>query len=82
MLKKLNNLSKKTVGLFWTASLAVIVGVMLILFASSLLGMELPMLMVRILGVIDILAIPVLAWTTCRKFRLFRRKSGSGNTKD
>lgn len=77
----LNKLSKKTVERLWAASLIVIGGIMLILFAASVLGFELPLLMVRILGVIDILAIPVLAWTTCRKFRLFRRKSGSGNTK-
>ena len=78
----LNKLSKKTVERLWAASLIVIGVIMLILFAASVLGLELPLLMVRILGVVDILAIPVLAWTTCRKFRLFRRKSGSGNTKD
>ena len=78
----LNKLSKKTVERLWAASLIVIGGIMLILFAASVLGFELPLLTVRILGAVDILAIPVLAWTTCRKFRLFRRKSGSGNTKD
>ena len=77
----LNKLSKKTVERLWAASLIVIGGIMLILFAASVLGLELPLLTVRILGAVDILAIPVLAWTTCRKFRLFRRKSGSGNTK-
>ena len=78
----LNKLSKKTIERLWAASLIVIGVIMLILFAASLLDLELPLLMVRILGVIDFLAIPVLAWTTYRKFRLFRRKSGSGNTKD
>ncbi len=78
----LNKLSKKTVERLWAASLIVIGVIMLILFASTLLGLELPLLMVRILGAVDILAIPVLAWTTCRKFRLFRRNSGSGNTGD
>ena len=77
----LNKLSKKTIERLWAASLIVIGVIMLILFAASLLDLELPLLMVRILGAVDILAIPVLAWTTCRKFRLFRRKSGSGNTK-
>ena len=77
----LNKLSRKTVERLWAASLIVIGGIMLILFAASVLGLELPLLTVRILGAVDILAIPVLAWTTCRKFRLFRRKSGSGNTK-
>ncbi|MBQ4592398.1 MAG: hypothetical protein IJP32_07015 [Clostridia bacterium] len=78
----LNKLSKKTIERLWTASLIVISGILLILFASSLLGLELPILMIRILGVIDLLAIPVLAWTTYRKLKRPSRKSASKSTKD
>ena len=78
----LNKLSKKTIERLWAASLIVISGILLILFASSLLGLELPILMIRILGVIDLLAIPVLAWTTYRKLKHTTRKSASKTTKD
>ncbi len=79
MLKKL---SKKTIERLWTASLIVICGILLILFASSLLGLELPLSVIRILGVIDLLAIPVLAWTTYRKWKHPSRKNASGRTKN
>jgi len=73
MKKFLANMSKKTVEVLWRISLAVVCVILLALFAASFLGIELPMLAVRILGAIDLLAIPVLAWTTYRKFRLYNR---------
>ena len=66
----LNKLSKKSVNRLWKGSLIVVSAILLILFGASLLGLELPMWMIRVLGGIDLLCIPLLVWTTCRKFKL------------
>ena len=41
----------------------------IILSGSNIIGIELPDIIVRIIGVIDLLALPVLAYTTVKKFK-------------
>ena len=60
---------KKTNDLLWSISLFIIGIVSIILFGSNIIGIELPDIVVRILGVIDLLALPVLVYTTVKKFK-------------
>lgn len=40
-----------------------------ILAGSNIIGIELPDIAVRIIGVIDLIALPVLAYTTVKKIK-------------
>ena len=53
----------------WAISLLVIGIVTIILAGSGLVGVKLPDTATRILGVIDLIAIPVLAFTTVRRIK-------------
>ena len=57
---------KKT-NLFWAFSLIVIGICSVILAGSSILGIKLPDLIVRTIGIIDLIALPLLAYTTVKK---------------
>lgn len=60
---------KKTNDLLWSISLFIIGIVSIILFGSNIIGIELSDIVVKILGVIDLLALPVLVYTTVKKFK-------------
>ncbi|MEF2920064.1 MAG: hypothetical protein U0O22_06275 [Acutalibacteraceae bacterium] len=60
---------KKINDLLWSISLFIIGIVSIILFGSNIIGIELSDIVVRILGVIDLLALPVLVYTTVKKFK-------------
>lgn len=60
---------KKKNDLVWSISLMVISFATIILSGSNIIGIELPDIIVRIIGVIDLLALPVLAYTTVKKFK-------------
>lgn len=53
----------------WAISLLVIGIATIILAGSGLVGAELPDTATRILGVIDLIALPVLAFTTVRRIK-------------
>ena len=53
--------------LLWSLSLIVITLVTLIWVISSFAGIKLPDTVIRILGILDICAIPVLVFTSIRK---------------
>ena len=59
--------------LIWGFSLLVIGIVTLILAGSGMIGIDLPDVAVRILGIIDLVAIPFLAYTSVKKFRKDRK---------
>ena len=60
----------KLVNLLWGVSLAVI-GVGSVLFSvSGIAGFPLPDLLVRILGILNLAALPVLAFSTVKKVQL------------
>lgn len=52
---------------FWCISLLVISIATLIWPGSNIIGVELPDTMVRILGVIDIIAVTILIYTTLKR---------------
>ena len=60
---------KKRNDLLWSISLLVIGIATIIISGSNSIGIELPDIIVRIIGVIDLLALPVLAYTTVKKFK-------------
>ena len=55
---------EKRNNLLWSLSLLVIGIATVILAGSNIIGIELPDIAVRIIGVIDLIALPVLAYTT------------------
>ena len=55
--------------LLWSMSLLVIGIATVILAGSNIIGIALPDIAVRIIGVIDLITLPVLAYTTVKKIR-------------
>ena len=60
---------EKRNNLLWSLSLLVIGIATVILAGSNIIGIELPDIAVRIIGVIDLIALPVLAYTTVKKIK-------------
>ena len=60
---------KKRNDLLWSISLLVIGLTTIILTGLNIIGIDVPDIVVRIIGVIDLLALPVLAYTTVKKFK-------------
>ena len=55
--------------LLWSISLLVIGLATIILTGLNIIGIDVPDIVVRIIGVIDLLALPVLAYTTVKKIK-------------
>ena len=60
---------EKRNNLLWSLSLLVIGIATVILAGSNIIGIELPDIAVRIIGVIDLISLPVLAYTTVKKIK-------------
>lgn len=60
---------KKKNALVWGLSLLVIGVVTIILAGSRLIGIELSDVVVRIIGIIDLIALPILVYTTVKKLK-------------
>ncbi len=60
---------KKRNNLLWSVSLLVIGLATIILIGLNIIGIDIPDIVVRIIGVIDLLALSVLAYTTVKKFK-------------
>lgn len=65
---------KKRNDLLWSISLLVIGLATIILTGLNISGIDVPDIVVRIIGVIDLLALPVLAYTTEKKLRKIASK--------
>ena len=59
----------KTKDLVWGISLIVIGIATFILAGAKIVGIDLPDVAVRILGIVDLVALPVLAYSTIRKIK-------------
>jgi len=55
--------------LIWTVSLLIIAFATIILAVSNIGGMELPDTAVRIIGIIDLVFLPVFAYSTVKKLK-------------
>ena len=62
---------KKKNDLIWGFSLLIIVALAatVILAGSNIIGIELPDIAVRIIGIVDLIALPVFAYTTVKKIK-------------
>ncbi|MDE6764219.1 MAG: hypothetical protein K2J73_11165 [Oscillospiraceae bacterium] len=60
---------KKKNYLMWCFSLLIIGVATIILAGSNIMGIELPDIAVRIIGIVDLIAFPVLAYTTIKKIK-------------
>jgi len=62
-------MDSKKVNVMWSISLLVIGIATFILAGANVIGMELPDIVVRILGMMDLIALPVLGFSTVKKFK-------------
>lgn len=60
---------KETNDLMWSLSLLIIGIATVILAGSNVIGIELPDVAVRIIGIVDLIALPVLAYATIKKLK-------------
>ncbi len=58
---------KKANDLIWGISLIMIGITTIILAGSNIIGIELPVVMTRILGIADLIALPFLIYSTVKK---------------
>ena len=61
---------KTKIERIWSISLIVIGLATFILAGSSVIGMEFPDIVVRIIGVIDLIALPVLVYSSLKKVKI------------
>ncbi|MBR6536623.1 MAG: hypothetical protein IKT67_05435 [Lachnospiraceae bacterium] len=61
-------MKNKKLLLVWSISLLVIAGLTLVTSITNIIGISLPDTAVRIIGILDLIALPVLAFTTVRMF--------------
>ena len=62
-------MDSKKVNAMWSISLLIIGVVTFILAGANVIGLELPDIAVRILGIIDLIALPVLGFSTVKKIK-------------
>jgi len=58
---------KKRIDLIWSMSLLVIGIATIILAGSNIIGIALPDVVVRVIGMVDLIALPFLVYTTIKK---------------
>ncbi len=59
-------MDKKNMKLWWSLSLIIIAIITVILAVCNIFGIELPDAAIRIMGLLDICAVPVLVYTSIR----------------
>ena len=60
---------KKKNDLIWSISLMVIGIATFILAGSNIIGYKLPDIAIRVLGIVDLIALPFLAYSTVKKVK-------------
>ncbi len=60
---------KKKNDSMWCFSLLIIGIATVILAGSNIIGIELSDVAVRIIGIVDLIALPILSYTTVKKFK-------------
>lgn len=61
-------MKKNKLLIVWSISLLVIAGLTLVTSITNIIGISLPDAAVRIIGILDLIALPVLAFTIVRMF--------------
>lgn len=62
-------MNSKKVNIAWLISLFVICIATILIAVTNIVGIELPDIVIRILGVLELISIPVLAFTTVKKIK-------------
>ena len=60
-------MNSKKINAMWSISLLLISIATIILAGANIMGFELPDILVRVLGVIDLIALPLLVFSTIKK---------------
>lgn len=60
-------MDSKKINIMWSVSLIIIGVATIILAGANIIGIELPDIAARILGVLDLVSLPVLAFSTVKK---------------
>ena len=60
---------RKKNDLVWSINLMIISIATFILAGSNIIGIELPDVAVRIIGIVDLIALPLLSYTTVKKVK-------------
>ena len=59
----------KNINVFWSLSLLIISVCAIILVGSNIIGIELNDVLTRIMGILDLVCLPVLVFTTIKKIK-------------
>ena len=60
-------MDSKKINIMWSVSLIIIGVATIILAGANIIGIDLPDIVARILGVLDLVSLPVLAFSTVKK---------------
>ena len=60
-------MDSKKINIMWSVSLIIIGVATITLAGANIIGIELPDIAARILGVLDLISLPVLAFSTVKK---------------
>ena len=60
---------KKKSDLMWSISLIAIGIATIILAGANIVGIDLPDMLVRLLGIVDLVALPILVYSTIKKVK-------------
>lgn len=60
-------MDSKKINIMWSVSLIIIGVATIILAGANIIGIDLPDIAARILGVLDLVSLPVLAFSTVKK---------------
>ena len=67
--EEVKDVSSKNINLFWAISLMAIGIATFIIAVTNIIGVQLPDIVIRLLGIIEIIALPVLVFTTIKKVK-------------
>ncbi len=67
--RDLRKLIKKKSDLMWSISLIAIGIATIILACANIVGIDLPDMLVRLLGIVDLVALPIFVYSTIKKVK-------------
>lgn len=67
--EEVKDVSSKNINLFWAISLMAIGIATFIIAVTNIIGVQLPDIVIRLLGIIELIALPVLVFTTIKKVK-------------
>ena len=65
-------MNSRKITILWSISLFIISVVTLILSVTSIIGIELPDIATRVVGVLDLIVLPIFVFSTIKKLKIDR----------